>query len=151
MIRCLLVFLLLVQCLPFPALADVFDEDEDAAAVQGPVPRYEPDREALRSVILPGWSQHRQGAPEAGWAFNAIAFTTFFFMVGIVDVPVLGDEEDNFGQVLGGVLYGMNAVVSGWDAYSRAAESNREHGWDLGEQARAPRTGFRIPLVRTTF
>jgi hypothetical protein len=151
MIRCLLVLLILFQFCPVPVLADVFDEGEEQPSPQGPVPRYEPDREALRSVILPGWSQHRQGASEAGWAFSAIAFTTFIFMIGIVEVPVLGDEDDNFGQVLAGALYGMNAVVSGWDAYNRAVESNRENGWDLHGQARSSGVGFRLPLVRTSF
>lgn len=152
MIRCLLVFLILVQCIPVPVFADVFDDEEEpVAGKEGPVPYYKADREAVRSVIIPGWSQHRQGASEAGWAFTAIALTTFFFMIGTWEVPVLGGDDDNFGQVLAGVLYGMNAVVSGWDAYNRATESNRENGWDLEEQAHSLDRGVRLPLVSVGF
>jgi hypothetical protein len=149
MIRCLLALLIVVHCLPAPVMADPFDQAGEPR--QGPVPRYEPDREALRSLVFPGWSQHRQGASNAGWFYTAMAFTTFFFMIGTWDVPVLGSEEDNFGQVFAGVLYGMNAVVSAFDAYNRAVESNRENGWDLAEPAASLDSGIRIPLVHLDF
>ena len=147
MIRVLIALLLILQC--NPVHADVFSDVEEPA--RATVPRYDPGNEALRSLVLPGWSQHRQGAPNAGWGYTAIAVTTFFFMIGTWDVPVIGSDEDNFGQVFAGVIYGMNAVVSAFDAYNRAADSNRENGWDLDAQARGEGFGIRLALVRVSF
>ena len=150
MIRGLLVFLLLLQCVPVPAVADIY-ADEEPKQESTEVPRYEPDQEAVRSLVFPGWSQHRQGASEAGWGFTTIAAVTLVFALGFFEVPVLGNEDDNFGQVLAGALYALNAVVSGFDAYNRAAESNRENGWDLQPQARNADPGIRVGLVRLSF
>ena len=145
--RILLVFVLLVNLLPVPAMAEIFDDPEAAE----PVPHYDPDGEALRSLILPGWSQFRQGHHNAGFGYATVAVITMMFLTGFIDVPVVGDSDDNFGRVLTGMLYGLNAVVSGFDAHRRASESNLEHGWNLEEQALRPDPGLRLSLVRVRF
>lgn len=147
MIRITLVALLFVQLAAAPAAAQIFD-DPRAPEV---APRYDPEAEALRSLVLPGWSQMRQGADGRGAAHMVIAFVSAVFMFGVMEVPVVGDEDDNFGQVLAGAFYGLNAVVSAFDAHNRAAESNRENGWDLDEQAASGPSGLRLNLVRLTF
>jgi hypothetical protein len=150
MTRLLLVILLLAQVVPSPASADIYGEQE-ASAEPERVPRWDPDQEALRSLVWPGWSQHRQGEGGRGWAFTIVAGVTFVYMIGLYDVPVIGNEKDNFGQVFASVLYGMNAVLSAFDAHNMATESNREHGWDLGYGARKPDFGLRVDLVRLGF
>jgi hypothetical protein len=147
MMRILLVLVLLANLLPVPAVAEIFDDPEATK----PVPHYDPDAEAVRSLILPGWSQFRQGHDNAGFAYATVAVITMVFLTGVLDVPLLGDEDDNFGRVLAGMLYGLNAVVSGFDAHRRASESNLEHGWDLEEQVLRPDPGFRLSLVRVRF
>ena len=151
MIHRLLLILLLLH--PFGARAadDIYGEDDTQPTAQTIVPRYDPAGEAVRSFVLPGWSQHRQGHPASGWAYTTIEIVTFVFAIGIFEVPLVGGEDDNFGQVLGGVLYGLNAVVSGFDAHGRAVESNREHGWDLDESTVRSDFGVRFSLVRVKF
>jgi hypothetical protein len=139
------VVLLLLSWVP-PAAGQIFEPV--SARV---VPRYDPEAEALRSLLLPGWSQMRQGADVRGTVHMTIAFVSAVFMFGVMDVPVLGDSEDNFGQVLAGAFYGLNAVVSAFDAHARATESNRENGWDLQESGRRAEPGLRIALVRLDF
>ncbi|RKZ05630.1 hypothetical protein DRQ32_12190 [bacterium] len=80
-----------------------------------------------------------------------IAIISGIFLFGVVEVPVLADDDDNFGQVFAGAIYGLNAVLSGFDAHRRATDSNRENGWDLDESARARPPGFRVALVRLRF
>lgn len=147
MMRILLALLLLANLLPVSAVAEIFDDPEATT----PVPHYDPDSEALRSLVLPGWSQFRQGYGNAGFGYATVAVITMMFLTGVVDVPLVGDEDDNFGRVLAGMLYGLNATVSGFDAHRRASESNLEHGWDLEGQARRPDPGFRLSLVRVRF
>ena len=147
MIRILLVLVLLANLLPVRAAAEMFDEPENTA----PVPYYDPDSEAVRSLILPGWSQFRQGQSNAGFGYASVAIITMVFVTGIFDVPALSEEDDSFGRVLMGMLYGLNAVVSGFDANRRASESNREHGWDLDNQALRAGPAFRLSLVRMSF
>lgn len=149
MIRVLFLILMLTCIAAVPASAEIYDEPE----VQGQdvVPRYNPDGEAARSVLLPGWSQFRQGHDNAGWAYATIAAVTLVFALGVIEVPLVSSEDDDFGQVLTGVMYGLNAVVSGFDAHRRAVESNREYGWDLDGQAQSRPPGLRVALVRVRF
>ena len=147
MSRILLVLVLLAGLLPSSAVAEIFDEPEIATAV----PHYNPEGEAVRSLILPGWSQFRQGHSNAGFGYATVAAITMMFLTGIIDVPFVSDEGDNFGLVLSGMLYGLNAVVSGFDAHRRASESNLEYGWELEEQALQPDPKFRLSLVRLRF
>ena len=130
-----------------PAVAQIFDE----SGAEEVVPRYDPDAEALRSLLVPGWSQMRQGADGYGTAYLMIAVVSAVFLSGAVEVPVLGDSDDNFGQVLAGAVYGLNAVVSAFDAHGRAVESNRENGWDLDRDAARGLRGPRLALVRLRF
>ena len=148
MMRTLLLLVLLVSLLPLSAVAEVFDEPEVAST---PVPHYDPDGEALRSLILPGWSQFRQGQPNAGFGYATVAAITMIFLSGVVDVPLIGDEGDNFGRVLAGMLYGLNALVPGFDAHPRASESNLVNGRALEKHTPRPDPGFRLSLVRVRF
>ena len=94
------------------------------------------------------------GAPTRGFGIlhsDVLRPSTIIFAVGLVEVPLISNEKDNFGQVLAGVMYGLNAVLSGFDAHRRANESNREHGWELEEQALRPPPGVRVALVRMRF
>lgn len=149
MIRCLMALTVLFASFGTPARAQIFEEDEESAAAA--VPYFDPDGEALRSILLPGWSQFRQGHDDAGLAYAAIAVVSGIFLFGVIDVPLVGDEGDNFGTALAGALYGLNAVVSGFDAHRRATESNRENGWDLQQTLHTGDRGWRLALVRARF
>jgi hypothetical protein len=147
MMRIPLALILLAGLLPASAGAEIFGEPESVTTV----PHYNPEGEAVRSLVLPGWSQFRQGHENAGFGYAAVAVITLMFLTGVVDAPFVNDDDDNFGQVLAGVLYGVNAVVSGFDAQRRASESNREHGWDFEEQALRTDPNLRLSIVRVRF
>ena len=149
MTRLLLIFFLLVQLLSAPARAE--SPEESQTTNDTAVPYYDPEGEAVRSVLLPGWSQYRQGHDNAGLAYALVAGVTFVFAIGLFEFPLLSNDKDNFGQVLAGVMYGLNAVVSGFDAHRRADESNREYGWEIEEQALRSPPGLRFALVRVRF
>lgn len=148
MIRILLAVVLSLATLPSPAAAQIFDDDPGSAAV---VPRRDPEAEALRSLVVPGWSQFRQGADGQGMVHVTVAFVSAVFLFGVADVPVFSNPNDNFGQVLAGVVYGANAVVSAFDAQRRAQDSNLENGWDLPETALRQPSGVRLSLVSLRF
>jgi hypothetical protein len=137
---------LLLASAPAPARAQIFDDEPGTA-----VPRYDPGHEALRSLVLPGWSQFRQGHDARGWGYSSVAVISMFFAAGVADVPVVGDDDDNFGQVLMALIYGFNAVLSGFDAYNLAVESNRENGWDVEVRVESVASGWRLDLVRLEF
>lgn len=152
MIRLLFMTLVFACIASVPAGAEIYDAPEsEGQEDQEVVPRYNPDREAARSLLLPGWSQYRQGHNNTGFAYSAIAAVTLVFALGVFELPILSGDDDNFGQVLAGVMYGLNAVVSGFDAHRSAVESNREFGWDLEEQAQNRPPGWRVALVRVRF